>query len=72
MTNTIKIGNRSYSIESTCTKENLAGEIVRYTDLKGARGADVTLIETATSATLIHFGRMKPAERLPLAAIKRA
>lgn len=67
----IKIKSRTYSIEKTEERPNVHGQLVRYTDLKGSRGADVTLIESSTSATLIHFGRSNPSEKICLEDITR-
>ena len=76
MTNkTLQIGTRRYTVTSTTTRTNNWGQLQTWTDLKGARGADVTLIEThcknRTVANLIHFGRSNPSETIDPTLIKR-
>ena len=72
----IKIGKRVYTVESTKTARNHHGQNQRYTDMKGKKGAQVTLVETfckhGTVATLIHFGRMNPRENINAELIDRS
>jgi len=71
----MKIGTRSYKVTGTTTRTNNFGQAQTWTDLVGARGADVTLIETQVNgrvvANLIHFGRSNPSETIDPALIKR-
>ena len=73
---TLKIGRREYRILKQRDFVNHHGQSQTYTDLVGARGADVTLVEThtkyGTAATLIHFGRMSPRETVDASLIHRA
>jgi hypothetical protein len=71
MSNTLKIGRREYSIESTDTRTAPTGVLQTWTHLKGARGADVVLIEAAGFlSTVIHMGSRR-AERVNPSAITR-
>ena len=75
MNTTLKIGRREYRILKQREFINHHGQSQTYTDLVGARGADVTLVETHTKhgtvATLIHFGRMSPRETVDPSTIHR-
>ncbi|MBN20089.1 MAG: hypothetical protein CL678_02290 [Bdellovibrionaceae bacterium] len=71
MNNEITIKGRVYQIEKSEQRANVHGQVITYTDLKGSRGADLTLIESEAGARLIHFGRMKPAEMLSRSDIVR-
>ncbi len=72
---TIKIGRRTYFVESTKSIVNRSGQPQQVTNLKGQRGADVILIETTckygTVAKLIHIGRFNPGETIDSNLIKR-
>ena len=76
MNNALKIGRRKYQILGTTQSETPKGLPIVYTSLRGTRGAEVTLMEVTNtsgyvSCTLIHFGRMKPAERIEQSWIER-
>lgn len=74
--NSIRIGRRIYTVTSVKLVENNFGQAQRWTDMKGPRGADVTLIETTcdwgTVAKLIHFGRRNPSETIDHSLIERS
>jgi len=74
MTSSIKIGRSTYTVTSSARRANTSGQMQTYTDMKGRRGASVTMIETDGSevVTLIHFGRNSPAQRVHRDSIVRA
>lgn len=63
-TTTIKIGRSTYTATGSEQRRNTSGQMQTLTDLRGGRGANVTMIETdgVDIVTLIHFGRTKPAQ----------
>lgn len=73
MNTTLKISNRKYTITGTETKPNYHGVVQTWTDLKGARGGDVTIVQNEGSdmVTVIYMGSAR-SERIPAVCIHRA
>ena len=63
---TLKYGRTTYTVTGSKRGKNVNGVGMTYLDLKGRRGADVTLVmvDGDWRATLIHFGRMSPAQHV--------
>ena len=70
---TIKIGRSTYTATGSERRRNTSGQMQTFTDIRGPRRASVTMIETegVDIVTLIHFGRMKPAEHVHRDSIVR-
>lgn len=71
---TIKIGRSTYTATGSEQRRNTSGQQQTFTDLRGGRGASVTMIETegVDIVTLVHFGRSKPAEHVHRNSITRS
>jgi len=73
MKTTLTISNRKYTITGTVTRPNYHGVVQTWTGLKGARGADVTIVQNEGSdmVTVIYAGSAR-SERIPALCIHRA